>query len=147
MSPIKHAAISGVVSISFLAVTSSWLGSWACFLSGIFIDIDHIFDFWLDKKKFLFSYKDLFNFGTRERAGRLILIFHSYELLAVFWIAIFLFHLNAVCLGIAWGATTHLLSDQWANPIKPTGYFFYYRFKWGFAKKYILKRKFYQQMV
>ena len=147
MSPIKHTVISGVLSLGFFALTKSWTGTLACFLSGIFIDIDHFFDFWIVKKRFKCGYDDLMTYGIREKAGIVFLIFHSYELLAALWFAIYLYDLNAVWLGIAWGTTVHLLADQMSNPLRPPGYFFFYRMKYGFAKEHLLKKEFYQQMV
>ena len=147
MSPTKHVIMSGAVSLGFFAITKSWGGSMACFLSGIFIDIDHVFDFWVVKRRLLFSYKELFAFGGREKNVPLCLIFHSYELLAIFAIVIFIFHLNVVWLGFFWGALTHLGADQFTNPIKPPAYFLYYRFKYRFDKEYLFKKEYYQYMV
>jgi hypothetical protein len=147
MRPSQHVAISGIITIGFFAVTKSWVGSLACFLSGIFIDLDHVLDFWIAKKKFLFSYEELYAYFAQERQGKLYLLLHSYELLALFWLAIYFLHLDVLWLGVAWGLTTHMIADQITNPLRAFGYFLVYRIKHGFAKESLFRREFYQQLV
>lgn len=52
MSPIKHAAISGVIGLGLAIYLKSWGAGVACLLSGIFVDVDHHLDFIIAKRRF-----------------------------------------------------------------------------------------------
>lgn len=91
MTPLSHVIASTTTSAVFAIVTQSWEGTLACFLSGIFVDIDHHFDVWIYKKKILFHLKHIYDFCEKENDGRIYLIFHSYELLAVLWMCVIFF--------------------------------------------------------
>jgi hypothetical protein len=147
MGPVQHTIASVVVSGAFALWSRSLPGTVACFLSGIFIDVDHALDFCLAKRKAFFSYKELFSFCAWEKAGKLYLIFHSYELLIALWISIFAFHLNIIWLGIAVGVTFHLLFDRLVNPLRPFVFFWYYRYRKGFEKKGIFPEDYYKKLV
>lgn len=138
MSPTQHTVASGVTSAIFYAVHPSWSATAICFLSGIFIDLDHVLDLYLYKKRLFLGLNDLFNFCGREKGGKLYLILHSYELLVLFWIAIFMFRLDINWLGLGVGLSVHLILDQIFNPMMPLAYFLLYRFKCGFIKKDIV---------
>ncbi len=147
MLPIVHTAASGIISLIFASITKSLGGSIVCFLSGILIDIDHLIDFWIAKKKIILSYKGLFSFCAWEKEGKLYLIFHSLELLMALWLAIFLLNLNIVWVGFVIGLTFHLLLDWFSNPLRPWVYFFFYRVKHGFAKEFIYSREYYTKHI
>lgn len=72
---------------------------------------------------------------------RLYLLLHSYELLALLWIAIFVFSLPNIWKAVAIGLTQHLIFDQIANPINTLGYFLSYRIAKRFDKYAILKEE------
>lgn len=147
MSPVSHAAISGIVSAVFAVASRSPAGTAACFLSGIFIDVDHAFDYWVAKRKLPFNYDKLFRFCGMERGGKLFLIFHSYEFLALLWAGLFVFPFNVVGLGIAVGLTVHVIIDQLANPLRPWALFFVYRLKHHFEKECVFPKDYYQKMT
>ena len=137
MTPRNHVMASAITSSIFAFLTRSWEGTTACFLSGIFIDIDHHFDLWLYKKKILLHPKHIYQFCEREKDGKLHLIFHSYELLVIFWIVIAAFHLSFLWRGLAVGMSVHLILDQIGNALKPGVYFLFYRIKNKFSKEAI----------
>ena len=146
MSPVTHTLISAAFSAGFGAATRSWTAAAACFLSGIFIDIDHVVDFWLARKKVLLSYSELHRFCGKEKLGRLFLWLHSYELLGLLWIGAWISGFNAVLVGIVSGMTVHLLADQFANPVRPLAFFLTYRIRHKFDKKYIFPKDYYDEM-
>ena len=146
MKPVYHGLISGAFSIVLLVWFNSWHMALTCFLGGIFIDLDHHIDYFLAKKEIPLSYTKLFNFGAYDKHAKLYLFFHTYEALIFFWLAIYYFHLNDLWLGLAVGLTTHMICDQFANPLRPLGYFLIYRLKHGFERKYILKEDYYAQI-
>jgi len=143
MKPVHHILISGGVT----AVLSIWIKSsgalLACFLSGIFIDLDHHLDYFIAKKRIPLSYNKLSEFCHNEHGAKLYLIFHSYELLAVIWICIYGWSLGNIWVGVAVGMTTHLFCDEFANPIKPMAYFFTFRLKKNFTRELLLKKEFF----
>ena len=144
MTPTSHVIASTLTSAVFFAVTHSWEGTAACFLSGIFIDIDHHFDLWIHKKKILWDIKHIYDFCEREKEGKLYLIFHSYELLAVFWLCLIFFHWNVVWWGLAVGLTVHIILDQIFNTtITPFTYFLWYRIQKKFTKELLFAPDFY----
>jgi len=146
MSPIGHVAASSLISAVFAFFTRSVSGTAVCFLSGIFLDVDHILDYWIAKKKVFFTYKQLENFCGGEKAGKLYLIFHSYEFLILLWLSIVFFKANIVWLGLAVGVTAHLLLDLTANPLRPWVYSLGYRFRHGFSKYYVFPKDYYEGM-
>ena len=140
MKPTHHVIISGGVT----AVFSIWVKSWgalaACFLCGIFIDLDHHIDYFLTTGKITLSYQKLVSFFHDHERPKVYLFFHSYELQALLWASIFLFDLNAVWMGAAIGLSTHMVCDEFANPIKPMAYFFTFRATKGFEGRYLFKK-------
>lgn len=139
MKPAQHVVISGGIGLVLAWWIQSAAAGLVCFLSGVFIDIDHYLDFYLAKKKFPRRYKELTDFCDRdnEDRGKLRLIFHSYEFLVVLWLAVSYWHLNELWLGLAVGLSQHLVCDQMTNPFRPLAYFWVYRLKYGFQKEYI----------
>ena len=146
MTPTQHVVASGTTTAIFYFVHPSWSAAAICFLSGIFIDLDHVLDLFIYKKRILLSVRDLFDFCGREKGGRLHLIFHSYELLALLWVAIFYFHLNINWLALAVGLSVHLILDQIFNPMKPLAYFLWFRIKCGFTKKALVNADCFNKM-
>ena len=144
MKASYHVVASGVVAASFHALAHSWPATTACFLSGILIDVDHYWEYYLVRKKMPCSYQDLVDFCFYDKHSKLYLIFHSYEYLVLFWLAITVLDLGLVFQGIALGATVHLLFDQFTNPIKPLYYFLTYRIIHGFDKKRTLSQKYFE---
>jgi hypothetical protein len=147
MMPVSHAAASGIVSAVFAYLTHSVVGTIVCFLSGIFIDLDHLIDFWIAKKKIIIDYPKLVSFTGLERGGKLFLVLHSFEFWLLFWVVIVYYQLNEVWVGLAVGGSAHLIIDQLANPTKPLSLSLLYRWKHRFAKECIFRDDYYQEMT
>jgi len=146
MSPVSHVIISAATSGIFWSFIPSWSGTLACFLSGIFLDLDHHFDYYLNKKAIPLSYKKLLSFSEKEKAGKPYLFLHSYELLALFWFSIFYFQWGPLWGGLAVGITVHIIADQLCNPVRPLSYFLLYRIKHEFHRGKLLTEKHYQTL-
>ena len=142
MTPNQHLVASTVTAGIFGAVTRSWEGTLVCFLSGIFIDLDHLLDFYWIKKRMCWSLKELCDFCLKGREGKIYLIFHSYELMAVLWIIVLLFFVNPIGLGLMFGLTVHMFLDQIGNPVYPGAYSWFCRRRFGFQKKIFFKDDF-----
>lgn len=140
MRPISHVLISGGVTAIFSLWARSWTAALACFLSGILIDLDHHLDYFLARKKLPFNYKKVVHFLMNENYPKVKVFLHSYELIALWWVAIFVFGLNYVWKGVAIGFTTHILCDVFANPLKPSSYFLTYRILNRFERERLFKK-------
>jgi hypothetical protein len=138
-----HIAASAGISLGFQAVGHSWPATLGCFLSGILIDTDHYLEYIIFRKKFPFRYQDLVEFCNDTTVNKQYLAFHAYEFLFVLWLSIYFFALGKIWAGIALGLTTHMLLDQWTNPIKPLFYFMTFRFKNQFEKRKTLSEKYF----
>ena len=145
MTPSKHVVASGITSAGFAFITQSLPGAVACFLSGIFIDLDHLLDFYLIKRKMCWSLRELHDFCLNIKTGKIYLVFHSYELMAVLWISAY-FYPNSIWIGCLFGMSVHLLLDQVSNPIYPWAYFLLYRMQLGFPKKIFFHEDFIQEL-
>ena len=140
-----HIAISAGISLGLQATWHSGAATLGCFLSGIFIDIDHYLEYYIFRKQFPFRYKDLVKYCDYNQERKLYLFFHAYEYLFVLGLLICFFHFSKAWLGVTIGLTTHLVLDQWANPIKPLFYFLTFRAKNRFEKTKILSEKYFQR--
>ena len=147
MSPTHHVIASAITSAAFYCVNPSLPATAGCFLSGIFIDLDHVVDLWVHKKKLFFTVKELFRFCEVEKEGKLRLWLHSYELLFLFWAAIYVFHLGSLWIGIALGLTVHMILDQIFNPVKPLVYFLAYRIRHNFSRECTFNEATYRKLM
>ncbi len=141
MKPTHHVIISGGVSAALAIWVKSPPAIMACFLSGIFIDLDHHLDYWLERKELPLSYKKLCDFCHSDYESKLRLVLHSYELLILLWVSIYYFSLSTVWVGVALGFTTHIICDEIANPVRPLAYFLTYRIKHNFNRRKLLKKE------
>ncbi len=141
MKPTHHAIVSGIAGVTISYFCNSWIVGISCLLSGVLIDLDHILDFFAEKKIFPFSYKELVYYCEYDRQGKLFLVFHGIEyviiLLIIFWKCP-----NGILLGIIVGEGLHLLCDQLSNPFRPLGYFILYRMGKKFERKEIFTKEY-----
>lgn len=129
-----HIVSSGIISSIIYALTNSPLSGLASFLAGVFIDLDHLVDYYLNYG-FDYRFKEVFEAFNNFKLPKIYVFLHSFELLAIFWISIFLFPLNQICFAIGIGVTQHIFLDQIYNPITPKAYFLSYRLANKFKKE------------
>lgn len=144
MKTQDHVFTSTLLSGGLYVTTQSLEIAIPCFLSGIFIDIDHVFDFIIFSKD-KFSIKNIFTWCNDLKWEKLYLIFHSYEILFILGIIIYFFP-DKILLGIFLGSGLHLIQDQIGNcyfrkkfTLSNFFYFFIYRFFVGFRKEKMLR--------
>lgn len=126
----RHAAVSAVFSAAFFAATHSRVIAVSFFLAGVFIDLDHVIDYW---RVHPFKTDPAHFFATCEehRLKKVYLYLHSIEL--VFLLFVFtLLARSAVFFGITCGFLVHLICDQLSNRVYPFSYLFFYRWAKGF---------------
>ncbi len=141
----NHIYTSAVLSGTIYALTQSVQIAISAFVSGVLIDVDHIFDFLVFSGE-RFSIKDFFSWCYDARWKKIILLFHSYEGYLVLGIII-LFHPNNILIGVLLGGGLHLMIDQIGNrnyglhlnlKLSPMFYFLTYRCFVGFHKDKLL---------
>lgn len=129
----EHVAVSVVVSFTVYAITKSFIIAISSFLAGVFIDVDHLIDYWFEHP-FRFDIVHFFKTCEEYHLKRVILIFHSIELLLFLGFLVYILR-EPLLLGITIGIAQHILFDQLFNRIYPFTYFFVYRFNQGFVNE------------
>ena len=79
-------------------------------LAGIFIDLDHFFDYFMDVKNFKFSFNDFFYRLNEARIKKVYVLLHSYEVMAVFTLIV-LNSKSPILTGVYIGVLTHFMAD------------------------------------
>lgn len=127
MKPTQHLALSAVSGVLVGLVLRSWAAGISCFLIGVFIDVDHFVDLWLNRGFTLrpAALLDFCYFGTSRKFYDVL---HGWEYVPVYlWISTFP-GLREAGLGLTVGYTLHLLADQCCNThLHRLTYFFSFR--------------------
>ncbi|MEA1926868.1 MAG: hypothetical protein U9N73_01575 [Candidatus Auribacterota bacterium] len=122
-----HTALSLFSSIILYFFTRSFSAAAACFLSGIFIDLDHFFEYF-----YAFGFRDIslrkfFQAADDHAYQKFFLFLHSYELVAISWLLTFTLIPYPWMLGLSIGITLHIIADQIYNPCDYRTYFLSFR--------------------
>jgi len=137
MNTQAHIITSVALATALYTHSHSIAESAACFLTGVLIDLDHLIDFYLFSGE-KFSRKRFFSWCLEGRWQKITLLFHSYEIYGLLFLASFFFD-SAVLRGLLWGAGLHLVLDQVANSMKyrlsPWFYLLGFRIAVGFRKE------------
>tara|TARA_Y100000031_G_scaffold135896_1_gene159533 strand:- start:2 stop:424 length:423 start_codon:yes stop_codon:yes gene_type:complete len=140
MKPIGHAIVSITAASILYQYTHSIAGFIWFVACGTLIDADHYIDYVrecgvsFNPKKVYHSCKNGY-----KTFKKIVIIFHSYELVIILWLAIFIFNLGIVWAQAALGLTLHMFVDTLVNPLLPSSYFFLYRAMHNYETKEILK--------
>lgn len=126
MSPLGHLALATVSSGVLYAASGDPAAAAACFLAGVFIDLDHFPEyFWFVGLKL--DIADFQRACEEARFPKTLLILHSWELLALGWVAALGFLPGLVPEALLLGLTLHMVGDQLFNDCYPGCYFLSYR--------------------
>lgn len=131
----EHVLISGAGSAAILAGGGGWESAAAFSATGIFIDLDHLADYWRETGMNSDVPRFMNYFSTRQ-PQHLLLFLHCWELPALA-LAI------AAARGwqpawIVWGIIgwfLHLALDQKYNHLHRFSYFFFFRLRHGFKSE------------
>jgi hypothetical protein len=126
-----HIPISAVVSTAVYFVSKSEEIALISFLSGIFIDIDHIFDYFYCERKIKFDIKDFFYKCNYHQIKKYIFFLHSFELLLILAVLVYFFP-SKILIGIFIGFTVHIFTDAFYKPKHFFRYSLIYRAKHNF---------------
>ena len=134
MKPQYHVASSALSAAILYMVFKSWSMALSCFLSGIFIDIDHIYDY-LREFGLPFRIKDFIHAVYTAKFNRMTLFFHSWEALFLLLLTAWIMNWNPVMVGIAAGFGHHIVLDKLHTGERLLTYFFVWRWKRDFQLK------------
>ena len=133
MRPEHHIIISFLVSLIFLLLTGSVLGSLLCFFVGFLIDSDHLIDYLIDVRR-IPTPKQFFDYFYGLKYDKFRIFFHSIELIPVIFFVGRYFIGDILTYGILTGFTVHLICDIIYNPEREFTYFLTYRILMGFKR-------------
>jgi hypothetical protein len=139
MKLTSHIGASTVISASLMILFRSWELTIYSFLSGIFIDLDHIVDYLLQDRPAL-DIKEFFAFFHEEKHHKIYIFLHSWELLILLFTGVIISGWDMAMLGILVGAFQHMLFDEILNRPSGWGYSLIWRWRCGFASKKIFPR-------
>lgn len=126
-----HVIISAALGGALYLVTGDAVMCAAAVGTGIFMDLDHLFDYVREHRRRL-GLRHFFHACHNGHYRRLILVLHGWE-----WLIL----LAAAGLAAGWppwltgalaGGTLHLAVDQATNGLKPRTYWFLWRLRHGF---------------
>ncbi len=120
-----HIAISTPVSLAILYFTKSYFYFFFSFCIGVLLDIDHIYDYVREEKKF--DLKHLFIKSYLGDFKKMYLFFHAYEYIPIAFITGFFMNNYVFPVVFSISYLFHILPDQFSNNTKPFGYFLIYR--------------------
>jgi len=108
----------------------------ASILFGIFIDLDHFIDFFLNYGLSL-NLSNFFAGNYFDESGKIYVLFHGWEFLPFYWLAGKFIGKKLKIKGLGWAISLsiagHLVFDSFAYSHHPLAYFFIYRFINGFT--------------
>lgn len=84
------------------------------FAGGFLIDLDHVLDYYLHTGVNL-KVANFFKYYSSLRFEYLTVIFHSFELLFLLWLAIYAFGLGSFWVALAVGFSQHMILDLVGN--------------------------------
>ncbi|KPK42467.1 MAG: hypothetical protein AMJ78_02320 [Omnitrophica WOR_2 bacterium SM23_29] len=106
----------------------------------MFIDVDHLFDYYLNKGfSFKLNLMDFYKTCMDCKLSKFYFLLHSFELLIISWLITIAYPTNLILLGIAIGMSQHLIFDVIFNKISLKGYFLSYRLIKSFKASSLLR--------
>lgn len=132
-----HILVTLIISSVLYFIFHSMTIAVSCFLSGIFIDLDHIPDYLYNFGRKGFSFRNVVNACRNGKYKKVFFFLHSYELLLIVLIILF-FTKSKIWIGIFIGLAQHLFLDQLFNPVHQFSYFLFFRLRKNFQKEKIL---------
>lgn len=108
----------------------------ASLIFGVFIDLDHFIDFFLNYGLNL-NLTNFFVGNYFDESGKVYVLFHGWELIPLYWLMAKFIGKKLKIKGLEWAISLaifgHLIFDNLAYTHHPLAYFFTYRFLNGFT--------------
>lgn len=128
-----HVVLTLSLSCLFFLFTGRLSWVFLCVLGGIFIDTDHLIDYFLYYGR-RFSLAD-FVYHSYLDSGKVYIFFHSWELVALLWGLSFMV---SWLVPLAAGMTAHLAVDHLSWHKLPLFYFILFRWYHNFSAKKLI---------
>ncbi len=125
MKAEHHAAVAVPVTLGIWYMTGSLFYAGLSLFLGVFVDTDHVFDYIREEKKF--DFKNMFTKSYKGDFKKLYVFFHCYEYIAAAWVYAWLSGNPQFAAVFTIAYLSHMIPDQLANNVRPSGYFFTYR--------------------
>ncbi len=135
-----HVAVSALVAAVLAATLRSWAVVLGSFLMGVFMDLDHLYDYFAHRG-LRFEVQDFFRSSYERKYSRAYLMLHGWEWFVVWVLACVLSGWNPWLLGLLIGFSQHLIFDQIANKPHPWGYSLFWRWRYGFLFNEVFPRR------
>ena len=133
LSEIGHFVITLFLAAYMYFKTRSWMAVAATFLTGFFIDVDHLVDYFYYAGP-RFSLKEFLSLHYVHETGKILTPFHAWEyVLLLLWGRRFSQKYATVLLGMAVGLAGHLVWDQISNGASILAYSIIYRILTDFS--------------
>jgi len=136
-----HSLLSLASSGAVYLFSSSLSAALACFLAGIFIDLDHFLEYFYYFGLRNFSLKKFFRAADEHIYRKFFLFLHSYELALVFWVLSLAVIRRPWAWGFCLGFTLHIIADHIYNPCLPSTYLLSFRLRHRFEGERIFPRE------
>jgi len=117
MRPIWHIITSFILGVAIFLFTRDMVASSIAFLAGVFIDLDHLLDFWISSPKNAFSIKQFYHMDKYLKSKGdhyTFIFFHAWEWVVVF-VFLTLFYGNIYFVSFVLAITLHLALDSINN--------------------------------
>ena len=126
-----HVALSAAFAGILFAAFRSWEMAVASLFPGIFLDIDHVADF-LVQRRDRFTIRRFLEVIYGREYPKCYIALHGWEWLCLFGLAVWATGANPWLLGLYVGWAQHMVADQLFNNAKWWSYFFLGRMKHRF---------------
>lgn len=136
---LSHILVSFLCMVIVYLIFDSIKLALTCLLVGIFIDLDHLIDYFI-YFGLKFNLADFLK-GLYLKSGKIYLFLHSWELIVPLWIWGIYFKQETLAWAITIGFITHLLIDEY-NRKEPLMYFLTFRVLNGFKLEKIMPKMF-----
>ena len=132
--------LSAAISGGLYALSRSWELSAAAFISGVFLDVDHIPEY-LREYGWRFDVGQFFRASYDREYKKVILVFHAWEWLPLAVLAAWASGWNPWVAGFVIGWLQHMLADQLGNTPNPWAYLITWRWRKGFDHQIAFPRR------
>jgi hypothetical protein len=137
MDPEIHLFVSAALASVVYLFTGSIPAAVAFFVGGFLIDVDHVLEYWMYRRKINLSGEFFTEYA--KKSGRLYIFLHSYELLAGVLVLAMLTK-SAIVWGLWFGMGQHMILDMIGNNLTLKTFSLSYRIANNFRSDIFFKK-------
>lgn len=134
-----HVALSTIISGILYAIFKSWELSIASLIAGIFIDLDHLIDYFIEHGLDI-HLKSFLPFFYEEKHNKITLLFHGWEWLLCLGVATVLTKFKPWVTGVLIGYGHHIVFDYFYSKTSVLTYSLIWRCKKNFDSQTLFPR-------